>query len=57
MDGVSGEGIQSADFMLYVSAVATERCDVGTTVAYAAYCQLEGAMDRSVRRECLFCKV
>lgn len=37
-----------ADFILYVSAYSTERCDIGTTVAYAAYCQLEGVFDRPV---------
>ncbi len=44
--GYAGEGVTDADFILYVSAFPTERCDIGTTVAYAAYCQLEGALDR-----------
>ena len=39
-------GVEGYDFILYVSAHTTQRCSVGTTVAYSAYCQLEGAMDR-----------
>ena len=46
VNGEEGEGIPNADFVLYVSADETDRCDVGTTVAYAAYCQLESERDR-----------
>ncbi|CAH1774924.1 unnamed protein product, partial [Owenia fusiformis] len=46
--GGSGAGIDTNDFILYVSAKMTERCYSGTTIAYAAYCQLEGAFDRPV---------
>ncbi|XP_078581847.1 leishmanolysin-like peptidase [Branchiostoma floridae x Branchiostoma japonicum] len=44
----SGPGVASADFILYVSAKQTDRCGVDDTVAYAAYCQLEAALDRPV---------
>ena len=44
--GYGGPGVTESDFILYVSAYSTDRCDIGTTVAYAAYCQLEGALDR-----------
>ncbi|XP_029461150.1 leishmanolysin-like peptidase [Rhinatrema bivittatum] len=42
------EGIQDADFVLYVSAQTTERCGQENIVAYAAYCQLEAEMDRPI---------
>lgn len=40
------EGITDADFVFYISATQTERCNKGATVAYAAHCQQESAMDR-----------
>ncbi|NXT95036.1 LMLN peptidase, partial [Anhinga rufa] len=40
------EGIRDADFVLYVSALTTERCGHENIIAYAAYCQLEAEMDR-----------
>lgn len=44
--GQRGNGVNNTDFILYVSAKSMERCSIGTTVAYAAYCQLEDALDR-----------
>lgn len=41
-----GPGIEGADFIFYVSAMETERCHKGLTVAYAAHCQQEAALDR-----------
>ncbi|XP_053554020.1 leishmanolysin-like peptidase [Bombina bombina] len=41
-------GITDADFVLYVSAMTTERCSQENIVAYAAYCQLEAEMDRPI---------
>ncbi|KAJ1175772.1 hypothetical protein NDU88_001057 [Pleurodeles waltl] len=41
-------GVQDADFVLYVSALTTERCGQENIVAYAAYCQLESEMDRPI---------
>lgn len=41
-----GNGIKNADFVFYVSAMQTERCNKGHTVAYAAHCQQEAALDR-----------
>lgn len=42
----AGPGIDGADFVFYVSAMQTERCHKGLTVAYAAHCQQEAALDR-----------
>ncbi|XP_003214925.1 leishmanolysin-like peptidase [Anolis carolinensis] len=42
------EGVQDADFVLYVSALTTERCGQENIIAYAAYCQLEANMDRPI---------
>lgn len=39
--------------MFYVSAVETERCHKGMTVAYAAHCQQEAALDRYEVLQCL----
>ncbi|CAI9582483.1 unnamed protein product [Staurois parvus] len=41
-------GIRNTDFVLYVSAITTERCSQENIVAYAAYCQLEAEMDRPI---------
>ena len=41
-----GPGIEGADFVFYISAMETERCQKGMTVAYAAHCQQEAALDR-----------
>ena len=41
-----GRGIEDADFVFYISAMQTERCQKGMTVAYAAHCQQESALDR-----------
>ncbi|CAH2207410.1 jg3755, partial [Pararge aegeria aegeria] len=38
-------GVENTDFVLYVSAVETERCRRGLTVAYASHCQQEAALD------------
>ena len=43
-----GNGIENADFVFYVSAMQTERCNKGHTVAYAAHCQQESGLDRYV---------
>ncbi|CAD0207017.1 unnamed protein product [Chrysodeixis includens] len=42
------QGVENTDFVLYVSAVETERCRRGLTVAYASHCQQESALDRAV---------
>jgi leishmanolysin-like peptidase len=46
MNSSRGAGIDGADFVFYVSAMETERCHKGMTVAYAAHCQQEAALDR-----------
>lgn len=53
--GTPGSGIQGADFVFYVSAMATERCNKGLTVAYAAHCQQESALDRPIAGHANFC--
>ena len=41
-----GAGVADTDFILYVSTLETERCNVSKTVAYAAHCQQEMTFDR-----------
>ncbi|GBP23417.1 Leishmanolysin-like peptidase [Eumeta japonica] len=48
-------GVTDTDFVLYVSAVETERCRRGLTVAYASHCQQEAALDRPVAGHANFC--
>lgn len=48
-------GVNDTDFVLYVSAVETERCRRGQTVAYASHCQQESALDRPVAGHANFC--
>ncbi|XP_032455411.1 leishmanolysin-like peptidase isoform X4 [Nasonia vitripennis] len=52
---VPGEGINGADFVFYVSAMSTERCKKGLTVAYAAHCQQEAALDRPIAGHANLC--
>ncbi|XP_037693307.1 leishmanolysin-like peptidase isoform X1 [Choloepus didactylus] len=42
------EGIRDADFVLYVGALATERCGHENIISYAAHCQQEAKMDRPI---------
>uniref|UniRef100_A0A8C6RMD5 Leishmanolysin-like peptidase n=1 Tax=Nannospalax galili TaxID=1026970 RepID=A0A8C6RMD5_NANGA len=42
------QGVQDADFVLYVGALATERCSRENIISYAAYCQQEAKMDRPI---------
>lgn len=53
--GEPGEGIRNADFIFYVSARQTERCHKGLTVAYAAHCQQESALDRPIAGHANLC--
>ncbi|KJH47329.1 Leishmanolysin [Dictyocaulus viviparus] len=46
--GEKGKGVKDADFVLYVTAIATKRCDSADTLAYAAHCQQEALLDRPV---------
>ncbi|XP_061381728.1 leishmanolysin-like peptidase isoform X1 [Danaus plexippus] len=48
-------GIENTDFVLYVSALETNRCKRGLTVAYASHCQQESALDRPVAGHANFC--
>uniref|UniRef100_A0A8D8WJ44 Leishmanolysin-like peptidase n=3 Tax=Cacopsylla melanoneura TaxID=428564 RepID=A0A8D8WJ44_9HEMI len=50
-----GPGIEGADFIFYVSAMETERCHKGLTVAYAAHCQQEAALDRPIAGHANLC--
>jgi len=45
--GARPTGVPS-DFILYISAVSSEHCDVSNTVAFASYCQLEARFNRPV---------
>ncbi|VDM52059.1 unnamed protein product [Angiostrongylus costaricensis] len=40
--------LEDADFVLYVTAISTKRCDSVDTLAYAAHCQQEAVLDRPV---------
>ncbi|KAG7161238.1 Leishmanolysin-like peptidase-like, partial [Homarus americanus] len=44
-----------ADFVFYISALETERCKRGYTVAYAAHCQQEAALDRPIAGHANLC--
>ncbi|KAK6740694.1 hypothetical protein RB195_008881 [Necator americanus] len=46
--GEKGSGVKDADFILYVTAISTKRCDSVDTLAYAAHCQQEAELDRPV---------
>ncbi|XP_034244077.1 leishmanolysin-like peptidase [Thrips palmi] len=50
-----GAGIDDIDFIFYVSAMQTERCNKGQTVAYAAHCQQEAALDRPIAGHANLC--
>jgi len=50
-----GQGIDNADFVFYISAMETERCQKGMTVAYAAHCQQEAALDRPIAGHANLC--
>ncbi|XP_044740862.1 leishmanolysin-like peptidase isoform X2 [Chrysoperla carnea] len=54
-NSVAGPGIDNADFLFYVSAMQTTRCNKGLTVAYAAHCQQEIALDRPIAGYANFC--
>lgn len=43
--GVKGAGV-NAEFILYVSAIETNRCKPADTLATASFCQLEPDRDR-----------
>lgn len=45
-DSTGGPGVIEADFILYVATIQSARCGHGRTVAYAAHCQQESALDR-----------
>ncbi|XP_037082766.1 LOW QUALITY PROTEIN: leishmanolysin-like peptidase [Pollicipes pollicipes] len=51
----SGEGLTGADFVFYISALETDRCHRGMTVAYAAHCQQEAALDRPIAGHANLC--
>lgn len=51
----AGLGIENADFVFYVSAMQTERCNKSLTVAYASHCQQEAALDRPIAGHANLC--
>ena len=54
-ESTPGTGIDNADFVFYISAMETERCQKGMTVAYAARCQQEAALDRPIAGHANLC--
>lgn len=46
--GKAGEGVTNADFILYVAALSSVKCQQAKTIAYAAHCQQEIVLDRPV---------
>ena len=42
----AGPGVVNTDFILYVAALSTSRCQKERTIAYAAHCQQESVLDR-----------
>ncbi|XP_065336991.1 leishmanolysin-like peptidase [Cloeon dipterum] len=52
---VAGAGITNADFVFYISAMETDRCHKGMTVAYAAHCQQESSLDRPIAGHANLC--
>lgn len=46
--GKAGEGVTNADFILYVAALSSVKCQHAKTIAYAAHCQQEIVLDRPV---------
>nr|XP_011418435.2 leishmanolysin-like peptidase [Crassostrea gigas] len=46
--GQAGEGVTNADFILYVAALSSVKCQHAKTIAYAAHCQQEIVLDRPV---------
>ncbi|XP_017782298.1 PREDICTED: leishmanolysin-like peptidase [Nicrophorus vespilloides] len=50
-----GQGIEGFDFVFYVSASQTERCNKSLAVAYAAHCQQETGLDRPIAGHANLC--
>lgn len=50
-----GKGILDFDFVFYVSAMQTERCNKSLTVAYASHCQQESGLDRPIAGHANLC--
>ncbi|KAK7092948.1 leishmanolysin-like peptidase [Littorina saxatilis] len=48
VDNNAGPGVNETDFILYIASIQSDRCQKGRTVAYAAHCQQERALDRPV---------
>ncbi|XP_048752274.1 leishmanolysin-like peptidase [Ostrea edulis] len=46
--GQAGTGVTKADFILYVAALPSAKCQQAKTIAYAAHCQQEIMLDRPV---------
>ena len=52
VDVPSQEGVQDEDFVLYVGALATERCHHKNIISYSAYCQQEAQNGQANSRVC-----
>ncbi|XP_050314645.1 leishmanolysin-like peptidase [Anthonomus grandis grandis] len=51
----AGKGIPDFDFVFYVSAMQTDRCNKSLTVAYASHCQQESGLDRPIAGHANLC--
>ena len=51
----SERGIRDADFVFYISTMQTDRCNKGSTVAFAAHCQQEIAFNRPIAGHANIC--
>ncbi|BFZ22523.1 hypothetical protein BsWGS_25562 [Bradybaena similaris] len=47
-DATNSTGVAGADFILYIATISSKKCSQGQTIAYAAHCQQEQALDRPV---------
>ncbi|XP_066247527.1 leishmanolysin-like peptidase [Euwallacea similis] len=54
-NSLQGKGIPDFDFVFYVSAMQTERCNKSLTVAYASHCQQESGLDRPIAGHANLC--
>ncbi|KAJ6224326.1 hypothetical protein RDWZM_002871 [Blomia tropicalis] len=48
-------GIRDADFVFYISTMQTDRCNKGSTVAYAVHCQQETTFNRPIAGHANIC--
>ncbi|CAL1536224.1 unnamed protein product, partial [Lymnaea stagnalis] len=47
-EATTSPGVDNTDFILYIASIPSRKCKEGQTIAYAAHCQQEEALDRPV---------